>query len=272
MLLGLNSIVLEADGTEKKYNSALLIDNKGQVAGRYDKIHRVPLGEYVPLRETFPFLNRLAPYDFEYGVAEGDTITRFPLKPKKGEEREFSFGVVICYEDTVPDVARPYGGDGSHATDFLLNISNDGWFDGTSEHEEHLAICRFRAVECRRSVARTVNMGVSAVIDGNGRVLKPRSVPLPQYLNLLTGDTTAGSLAAFPWMALDMNHGFWPHVWCIPANPAEQEALPTSQWNAVQENAPACCLLPSRSTRGRASMPVAAIGCRGRAGGCSPSV
>ena len=50
-------------------------------------------------------------------------------------------------------MARPYGGgDGEPPVDFLLNISNDGWFDGTSEHEEHLAICRFRAVECRRSV------------------------------------------------------------------------------------------------------------------------
>ena len=57
-----------------------------------------------------------------------------------------------------------------------MNISNDGWFDGTSEHEEHLAICRFRAVECRRSVVRAVNMGVSAVIDGNGRVLRPELV------------------------------------------------------------------------------------------------
>src|SRR5262249_22626367 len=62
------------------------------------------------------------------------------------------------------DSARP-------AVDFLLNLSNDGWFNGTSEHEEHLAICRFRAVECRRAVARAVNMGISAVIDGNGRVV-----------------------------------------------------------------------------------------------------
>jgi apolipoprotein N-acyltransferase len=53
----------------------------------------------------------------------------------------------------------------------LLNISNDGWFDGTSEHDQHLAICRFRAIECRRAVARAVNMGISAVIDGNGRVV-----------------------------------------------------------------------------------------------------
>jgi apolipoprotein N-acyltransferase len=52
-----------------------------------------------------------------------------------------------------------------------VNTSNDGWFDGTEEHEQHLAICRFRAVEARRSVVRAVNMGVSAVIDPDGRVV-----------------------------------------------------------------------------------------------------
>ena len=61
----------------------------------------------------------------------------------------------------------------SSRRDFLVNISNDGWFNGSCEHEEHLAICRFRAVECRRSIARAVNMGISTVIDGNGRVRWP---------------------------------------------------------------------------------------------------
>ena len=87
--------------------------------------------------------------------------------------KKFHFGVLICFEDTDPDLARQYGrpdGDGP-AADFLLNISNDGWFNGSSEHEEHLAISRFRAVECRRAVARAVNMGISAVVDGNGRVV-----------------------------------------------------------------------------------------------------
>ncbi len=74
-------------------------------------------------------------------------------------------------------MARPYAGaDGRPPADFLVNISNDGWFEGTSEHEEHLAICRFRALECRRAVVRSVNMGISALIDGSGRVLAPRKV------------------------------------------------------------------------------------------------
>jgi apolipoprotein N-acyltransferase len=166
VLLGLNAECLEADGRASRYNSALLIQTDAQVGGRYDKIHRVPFGEYVPLRDWLPWMNTFAPYDFDYSIRAGEHLTRFPLGP-------YHFGVIICYEDTDPGLARQYvhGDDGKPAVDFLLNISNDGWFNGTSEHEEHLAICRFRAVECRRAVARAVNMGISAMIDGNGRVV-----------------------------------------------------------------------------------------------------
>jgi apolipoprotein N-acyltransferase len=87
---------------------------------------------------------------------------------------KFHFGVVICYEDTDTVLARRYVAPGPDPrADFLVNISNDGWFDGSCEHEEHLAVSRFRAIECRRSMVRAVNMGVSALIDSNGRVLKP---------------------------------------------------------------------------------------------------
>src|SRR5207253_5480434 len=111
--------------------------------------------------------------DFDYSLSPGESFTRFTLDG-------YHFGVVICYEDTDPYLARQYVRPGSAAptVDFLLNISNDGWFDDTSEHEQHLAICRFRAIECRRAVARAVNMGISAVIDGNGRVI---ALPGPSW-------------------------------------------------------------------------------------------
>jgi apolipoprotein N-acyltransferase len=170
VLLGLNTQEWGAGEHPRRYNSALLLRGDGREAGRYDKIHRVPFGEYVPLRDWLPFMNRFAPYDFDYSIRPGEHLTRFPLPTAQGD---YSFGVIICFEDTDPDLARQYarpGADGGPA-DFLLNISNDGWFKGTREHEEHLAICRFRAVECRRAVARAVNMGISAVIDGSGRVV-----------------------------------------------------------------------------------------------------
>jgi apolipoprotein N-acyltransferase len=166
VLLGLNVVALGRNEQLVRFNSALLVSDQGKVEGRYDKIHRVPFGEYVPLRDWLPWMNKFAPYDFDYSIRAGDQQTRFALGP-------YHFGVLICYEDTDPYLARQYGhaeGKGP-PVDFLLNISNDGWFDGTSEHEEHLAICRFRAVECRRAVARAVNMGISAVIDPNGRII-----------------------------------------------------------------------------------------------------
>ncbi len=172
LLLGVNSFILNEQGKQEQYNSALLVKGDGDWSQRYDKIHRVPFGEYVPFKDwplIGDLLNLFAPYDNDYSIRQGEHLTRFKLD-------KYHFGVIICFEDTDPYLARQYGrkdADGP-PVDFLLNISNDGWFDGTSEHDEHLAICRFRAIECRRAVARSVNMGISAVIDSNGKVLEPR--------------------------------------------------------------------------------------------------
>jgi apolipoprotein N-acyltransferase len=169
LLLGLNTrVVVRGDGKTKRYSSALLVRDDGALGGRYDKIHRVPFGEYVPFRDWLPFMDAFAPYETDYSILPGEHLTRFKLG-------KYHFGVLICFEDTDPFLARPYGvkTDDGPPADFLVNISNDGWFDGSSEHDEHLAISRFRAIECRRSVARAVNMGISALIDSNGRVLRP---------------------------------------------------------------------------------------------------
>jgi len=169
VLFGLTTEELQLIGKSRLHNSAVLIRPGSPLAERYDKIHRVPFGEYVPLRDSLSFMNVFAPYDFDYSISAGEGFPRFQL----GAHR---FGVVICYEDSDPTLARQYV-TGDQPVDFLVNISNDGWFRGSSEHEEHLAICRFRAVECRRAVARAVNMGISAIIDGDGRVLA--SLPTP---------------------------------------------------------------------------------------------
>jgi apolipoprotein N-acyltransferase len=172
LLLGLlTKKLVDLEKNPVGYNSALLVTAGGATGGRYDKIHRVPFGEYIPLREWLPFMERFSPYDFDYSVRQGEHLTRFQLG-------EHHFGVLVCYEDSDPKLARQYGcaGPDGPAADFLVNISNDGWFNGTAEHEQHLAICRFRAIESRRSIARAVNMGISAIIDGNGRVLAPESV------------------------------------------------------------------------------------------------
>jgi apolipoprotein N-acyltransferase len=201
-LLGLNTYVMDETHTIGHYNSALLLDGKGREGGRYDKIHRVPFGEYLPLKDVLPFMNAFSPYDFDYSIGQGPGLTRLQLG-------KYTFGVLICYEDSDPFMGREYcvaTKDGPPA-DFLLNISNDGWFDGSSEHEEHLAISRFRAIESRRAVARAVNMGISAVIDPCGRVLAPVQTP-------------AAKGAA---------------VWTIPASAAERHELPPNEWHNFKQ-------------------------------------
>jgi len=170
VLLGLNVETMLPGNKSQRSNTAMLFLKDGQPVDRYDKMHCVPFGEYVPMRKTFPWMQMFAPYDHDYSLTPGEHYTRFPLPTKTGN---YTFGVIICYEDSDPLLARHYSlADGDQPpVDFLVNISNDGWFNGTSEHEQHLAICRFRAIEARRSVVRAVNMGVSAVIDGNGRMV-----------------------------------------------------------------------------------------------------
>jgi apolipoprotein N-acyltransferase len=167
-LFGLNAIEMDSADRKWLYNSALLVDASGKAVARYDKVHLVPWGEYVPLKETFPFLQVFTPYEGDYSCKPGEQWTRFPLPVG---ERTYHFACLICYEDTDATLARTYVRPGAEGVDFFVDISNDGWFDGTAEHEQHLAIGRFRAVETRRSVARAVNMGISAIIDPDGRVI-----------------------------------------------------------------------------------------------------
>lgn len=193
VLMGMNARVWpnETD-MGQRYNSAVLVGPTGQYLGRYDKMHRVPFGEYVPFRESLPWMNHLAPYDFDYSVSPGEQFTRLPLG-------KYTFGVIICYEATDPQLAREYVNPAQGApVDFLINISNDGWFDGTSEHEEHLAVSRFRAIEARRSLTRSVNMGISALIDSNGRVLAPQRISRQGDVTIWEVDPALGAVAELP--------------------------------------------------------------------------
>jgi apolipoprotein N-acyltransferase len=176
-LVGLGSVELDSADRQWKFNSALLFEKDGAVGPRYDKMHLVPFGEYVPLKDIFPWLQAFTPYTHDYSCKPGEHWTRFPLPVR---DRTYQFACVICYEDSDPTLARRYLTPSSEGppVDFLVNISNDGWFNGTEEHEQHLAICRFRAIECRRSVVRAVNMGISGIIDSDGRIV---TLPGPDW-------------------------------------------------------------------------------------------
>ena len=140
-------------------------------------MHLVPFGEYVPLKSSW--LQNFTPYKHDYSCTPGTDWTLFEVPAAVQPGRVYKFGMLICYEDGDPYLARQYNpsaGRGLDA-DFLVNISNDGWFTGTEEHEQHLAICRVRAVESRRAIVRAVNTGISAIIDPDGNVV---ALPVPE--------------------------------------------------------------------------------------------
>ena len=141
------------------YNSADFIRPDGSFAGRYDKMHLVPFGEYVPYKKLFFFAGSLL-----QDVGELDPGTRRTLFKTGGH----SYGTFICYESVFGDEMRQYAQMGA---DVLVNISDDGWYGDTSAAWEHLNMVRMRAIENHRWVLRATNTGVTAAIDPFGRVV-----------------------------------------------------------------------------------------------------
>ncbi len=151
-----------------RFNTAALV-SPGTIDGAtYHKQALVVAGEYMPFLETMPWLLKLTPYTDGYvpSLSPG-------TGPKTLESRGVRYAPVICFEDTIPTLARRgvLGTGTSGRADVLLNLTNDGWFRGSAEQQAHLAISVFRAVECRTPLVRAVNTGISAVIDGNGRII-----------------------------------------------------------------------------------------------------
>jgi len=148
------------------YNSALVIDASGNRVGRYDKIHLVPFGEYVPFQKLLFFARKLT-----------GKVSRFT----PGEDRKVfllnghRYGVFICYESVFADEVRQFAKNGAEV---LVNISDDGWYGDTSAPWQHLQMERMRAVENRRWILRDTNNGVTSVIDPDGRVRQ--SIPRHQ--------------------------------------------------------------------------------------------
>jgi len=140
-------------------NSAYILSPQGEILGRYDKVHLVPYGEYVPLRRFFPFVEKLA-------VGIGDFLPGEGFEPLSldGEKA----GILICYEAIFPEISRAYRERGAS---FLVNLTNDAWFGTSSAPYQHLAITTFRAVENRLFVVRAANTGISAFIAPTGEIL-----------------------------------------------------------------------------------------------------
>ncbi|MCB9850667.1 MAG: apolipoprotein N-acyltransferase [Phycisphaerales bacterium] len=169
---------LDLRTNERRYNSAFVFPPDGAQAQRYDKIHMVMIGEYVPfrygpLRFIYLWINRIGPFyseEYEYSLSPGSEFRTFEMTTPDG--KKYGFATPICYENVMPYVSRTFviDKDGKKRCDFLLNMSNDGWFLHTSELPQHLAATVFRAVENRVGIARAVNTGISCFVDPDGRV------------------------------------------------------------------------------------------------------
>ena len=152
------------------YNSALLLSKEARLLQRYDKLHLVPFGEFIPFRKAFPFLETIAPIG---DITRGREYSLFDIRHQRLKIRH-QFGVLICFEDVFPELARQFVNRGA---DFLVNITNDAWFGKSTEAAQHLAASVFRAVENRVNLVRCANTGISGFIDPQGKVFSLVSSP-----------------------------------------------------------------------------------------------
>jgi apolipoprotein N-acyltransferase len=161
--LGVRNASQTPEQATQLYNSASLVSPGGEWVARYDKIHLVPFGEYVPFKRLFAFAGGLTKEvgDFSRGTS------RAPLEADGSK-----FGVFICYESIFPDEVRQSAANGAQV---FVNISNDGWYGDSGAYAQHLKQARMRAVENSRWLLRDTNTGVTASIDPFGRIVA--SVP-----------------------------------------------------------------------------------------------
>jgi apolipoprotein N-acyltransferase len=201
ILLGIDTTHYSPEKTEQ-YNSALLVDRGTPVEDqRYDKVHRVMFGEYVPLADWFPWLYKLTP------LPGGLTRGQGPVAIKVGS---VCYAPDVCFESTVSPLIRGQVNtlrEQGSEPDVLVNLTNDGWFWGSSELEMHLSCEVFRAIECRKPFLVAANTGISAWIDSNGVILKqgPR-----RATDVIVARTRLDSRRS-PYLVI----GDWPAALCL---------------------------------------------------------
>jgi apolipoprotein N-acyltransferase len=160
---------------ERWFNSAYFVSNRGETVGRYDKVHLVPFGEYVPLRRVFFFAESIT-RDI------GDFTPGTSVRPVAVDGHRV--GAIICFEAVFPELSRALVKGGA---ELLVNLTNDGWYGRSAAPYQHLAMARWRAIENRRYLLRAANSGISAVVAPSGRIVR-RS-------GLFTRETLVGDFA-----------------------------------------------------------------------------
>lgn len=166
LIFGADEIVPgeENGAPDRAYNSAFLLGPDADIAASYRKRRLVMFGEYVPFARTFPFLQRLAPIGDGFVPGDRPGVFRFGTPPRTASP-------LICFEDNFPHQAREHAQPG---VEFLINLTNDAWFDRSSAQWQHLANAVFRAVENGIPLIRATNNGISAWVDPRGRIHSTR--------------------------------------------------------------------------------------------------
>jgi apolipoprotein N-acyltransferase len=187
------------DPMPHRYNSAALVDSNGAILGTYDKIHRVMFGEYIPFAKSLPFLYRMTP--LTGGIDAGSEPVVFELNGHH-------YAPSICYETVIPHVmrrqARATAGDSDGVrAEVLINVTNDAWYWGSNELDQHLACGVFRAVETRRPLVIAANGGISAWIDRTGvvRARSPKQQPDVILADVEHGDMQSWYVEFGDWFA-----------------------------------------------------------------------
>jgi apolipoprotein N-acyltransferase len=234
-LVGLDKQVItpRVAGGVEYFNCGLFLDATGGPLACYDKMYPVMFGEYVPLADRFPWLYRLTP------LPAGLTAGREPVAVTiAGRE----IAPTICYETALPMAMRSIVRDLAAAgrrPDVIVNLTNDGWFWGSSELDMHLTASIFRAVEVRTPIVIAANTGFSAAIDGSGRLLdrgprratatlRARVEPDGRWSPWLAVGSVAGWAAVAVVTAAAFAGGTWPagSRAAVPARGAVPEAGP----------------------------------------------
>jgi len=168
------------------HNSAFLLRPDGSEAGKYDKLHLVPWGEYVPLQNLFPFISKLV-------TGIGDFRPGTEIKLLLAGDKVLA--TLICYEIIFPNLTRQFVKLGGHC---IVNITNDAWFGRTCAPYQHLSMAVLRAVENKRFLLRAANTGISAVIAPTGEILAQTELfteaALPATITALTQLTLYSSI------------------------------------------------------------------------------
>jgi apolipoprotein N-acyltransferase len=141
------------------FNSAVIVSPTGEWTGRYDKVHLVPFGEYLPFPSLFSFAGGLSK---EVGEFESGS-SRVPL-----DATDEKLGIFICYESVFPDDVRQFASQGAQV---FVNISNDGWYGDSGAWSQHVNQTRMRAIENERWVLSAANTGLTGSIDPYGRMV-----------------------------------------------------------------------------------------------------